>query len=67
MLEMGAKHGHQALLRMDPKVKISVPLASGFTQNGEIEDALDSGRGFIGKLFQAPQVVEKIWKITDNP
>ena len=48
-------------------LRVSVLLASGFTQNGEIEDALDSGRGFIGTLFQAPQVVEKIWKTTDKP
>jgi PAS domain S-box-containing protein len=62
MPEMGGKECLRALLRMDPKV--SVLVASGFTQNGQIAEALDSGaRGFIGKPFDIPQLLEKIRKI----
>jgi DNA-binding NarL/FixJ family response regulator len=47
---------------MDPKV--SVLVVSGFTQNGEIGEALDSGaKGFIGKPFNIPQLLEEIRKI----
>jgi DNA-binding NarL/FixJ family response regulator len=39
-------------------------VASGFTQNGQIAEALDSGaRGFIGKPFDIPQLLEEIRKI----
>ena len=62
MPEMGGKECLRALLRMDPKV--SVLVASGFTQNGQIAEALDSGaRGFIGKPFDIPQLLEEIRKI----
>ena len=65
MPEMGGKECLRALLRMDPKVRVL--LVSGFTQNGEIRDALDSGaRGFIGKPVDIPQFLEKIRKIIDE-
>jgi PAS domain S-box-containing protein len=65
MPEMGGKECLRALLRMDPKV--SVLVASGFTQNGEIGEALDSGaKGFIGKPFNTTLLLEKIRKIIDE-
>jgi two-component system, cell cycle sensor histidine kinase and response regulator CckA len=65
MPEMGGKECLRALLQMDPKVRALV--VSGFTQNGEITDVLDSGaRGFIGKPFDIPQLLEKIRKIIDE-
>ena len=65
MPEMGGKECLRALLRIDPKVRVLV--ASGFTQNGEIRDALDSGaKDFIGKPFDIPQLLEKIRKIIDE-
>jgi CheY-like chemotaxis protein len=65
MPEMGGKECLRALLRIDPKVRTLV--ISGFTQNGEIRDALDSGaKGFIGKPFDIPQLLEKIRKIIDG-
>ena len=65
MLEMGGKECPRALFRMDPKV--GVLFVSGFTQNGEVRDALDSGaRGFIGKPVDIPKFLEKIRKIIDE-
>jgi len=65
MPEMGGKECLRELLKMDPNVRILV--ASGFTQDGEIGDALDSGaRGFIGKPFDMPQLLEQIRKIIDE-
>ena len=65
MPEMGGKECLRALLKMDPNVRILV--ASGFTQDGEIGGTLDSGaRGFIGKPFDMPQLLEKIRKIIDK-
>jgi PAS domain S-box-containing protein len=65
MPEMGGKECLRALLRMDPKV--SVLVASGFTQNGEIGEALDTGaKGFIGKPFDISQLLEEIRKIIDE-
>jgi two-component system, cell cycle sensor histidine kinase and response regulator CckA len=65
MPEMGGKECLRALLRMDPKVRVL--LVSGFTQNGEIRDALDSGaRGFIGKPVDIPKFLEEIRKIIDE-
>jgi len=62
MPEMGGKECLRALLKIDPKV--SVLVVSGFTQNGEIGEALDSGaKGFIGKPFNIPQLLEEIRKI----
>jgi two-component system, cell cycle sensor histidine kinase and response regulator CckA len=62
---MGGKECLRALLKMDPNVRILV--ASGFTQDGEIGEALDSGaRGFIGKPFDMSQLLEKIRKIIDE-
>jgi DNA-binding NarL/FixJ family response regulator len=62
MPEMGGKECLGALLKIDPKVRVLV--VSGFTHNGEIKDALDSGaRGFIGKPFDISQLLEEIRKI----
>jgi CheY-like chemotaxis protein/two-component sensor histidine kinase len=65
MPEMGGKECLRALLRMDPEV--SVLVASGFTHNGEIGEAQDSGaKGFIGKPFDIPQLLDEIRKIIDQ-
>jgi PAS domain S-box-containing protein len=65
MPEMGGKQCLQALLTMDPKVRALV--VSGFTQNGEIGDVLDSGaKGFVGKPFETAKLLEKIRKIIDE-
>ena len=65
MPEMGGKECLRALLKMDPNVRILV--ASGFTQDAEIGEALDSGaRGFIGKPFDMPQLLDNIRKIIDK-
>jgi DNA-binding response OmpR family regulator len=65
MPEMGGKECLRALLRMDPEV--SVLVASGFTQNGEIGEALDLGaKSFIGKPFDIPELLEEIRKIIDE-
>ena len=65
MPEMGGKECLRALLRMDPKVRVL--LVSGFTQNGEIGDVLDSGaKGFVGKPFETAKLLEKIRKIIDE-
>jgi CheY-like chemotaxis protein/two-component sensor histidine kinase len=62
---MGGKECLQALLRMDPKVRVL--LVSGFTRNDEITDALNSGaKGFIGKPVDISQFLEKIRKIIDE-
>jgi PAS domain S-box-containing protein len=65
MPEMGGKECLRALLQIDPKVRALV--ASGFTQNGEIRDVLDSGaKGFVGKPFGTAKLLEKIRKIIDE-
>jgi len=62
---MGGKECLQALLSMDPRARVL--LVSGFTQDGETKEALDSGaRGFIGKPFDIPQFLEKIRTIIDD-
>jgi len=62
---MGGKECLRALLTMDPKVRALV--VSGFTQNGEIGDVLDSGaKGFVGKPFETAKLLEKIRKIIDE-
>jgi two-component system, cell cycle sensor histidine kinase and response regulator CckA len=65
MPEMGGKECLRALLRMDPQVRVL--LVSGFTQNGEISDALDSGaKGFVRKPVEISKFLEKIRKIIDE-
>lgn len=62
---MSGKECLRGLFEIDPKVRVLV--ASGFTQNGEIRNVLDSGaRGFIGKPFETSQLLDEIRKIIDE-
>jgi two-component system, cell cycle sensor histidine kinase and response regulator CckA len=55
----------QALRNMDPKVRVLI--ASGGLKPGMEESLKDAGaRGFIGKPFDMPQLLEKIRKIIDE-
>ena len=62
---MGGYKCLQALLRLDPSVKVVI--ASGYTANGHGRDALSSGaRGFIGKPYQLKELAAQIRDVLGN-
>ncbi|MFZ0448586.1 MAG: PAS domain S-box protein [Desulfatiglandaceae bacterium] len=62
---MGGKQSLEALLEMDPGLKVVI--ASGYSVNGRTKEALDAGaRGFIRKPYEIREVLKVIRKVLDH-
>jgi PAS domain S-box-containing protein len=62
---MGGKSCLDALLRLDPRVKVLI--ASGYSVNGRLEDTLRSGaRGFISKPYELRELLQRVRDILDE-
>ncbi len=62
---MGGKKCLDELLRIDPTVKILV--ASGYSYNGmEVDKKLESAKGFVGKPYEAKDMLGAIRKVLDS-
>jgi two-component system, cell cycle sensor histidine kinase and response regulator CckA len=64
MPEMDGKECLQALLAVDPQVKVLV--ASGFSAHASAKEALAAGaKGFIGKPFRVKELLRQVRRIID--
>jgi PAS domain S-box-containing protein len=62
---MGGKSCLEALLRLDPRVKVLI--ASGYSVNGRLEETLRSGaRGFISKPYELRDLLKRVRDIVDE-
>jgi len=62
---MGGKACGEALLRLDPRVKLLI--ASGYSVNGRLEETLRSGaRGFISKPYELRDLLKRVRDILDE-
>jgi CheY-like chemotaxis protein len=62
---MGGTKCLEELLRIDPNVKVLV--ASGYSSNGiAIDTKLDAAKGFIGKPYDAKDILGAIRKVLDS-
>ena len=62
---MGGKQCIEALLKMDPGVKVVI--ASGYTVNGHAKEALDAGaRGFIRKPYELRQMLNEVRRVLEH-
>jgi DNA-binding NarL/FixJ family response regulator len=62
---MGGKACGEALLRLDPRVKLLI--ASGYSVDGRLEETLRSGaRGFISKPYELRDLLKRVRDILDE-
>jgi DNA-binding NarL/FixJ family response regulator len=62
---MGGKTCGEALLRLNPRVKLLI--ASGYSVNGRLEEPLRSGaRGFISKPYDLRDLLKRVRHILDE-
>ncbi len=66
MPEMSGTDCLRELMRVSPNVKVLI--ASGYSANGQIDEAIRSGaKAFIRKPFEARQMLELVREVLDEP
>jgi CheY-like chemotaxis protein len=62
---MGGKKALEAILAFDPKAKVVI--ASGYSANGQVKDALGSGAsGYVAKPFRRMELINAVRKVLDE-
>ena len=65
MPEMGGRQCLEALLRINPSIKVVI--ASGYTTNGPTEDTFPTGaKGFVNKPYEMRQMLEIVRQVLDE-
>ncbi|MFH1116506.1 MAG: PAS domain S-box protein [Pseudomonadota bacterium] len=65
MPQMGGKHCLEELLKINPRVKVVI--ASGYSANGPMKDALASGaEGFVNKPFEVKDLLQVVRRTLDK-
>jgi DNA-binding NarL/FixJ family response regulator len=62
---MGGHKCMQALMKIDPKVKVLI--SSGYSINAQVKDTINAGaKGFVSKPYQITELLNKIRHTLDE-
>lgn len=65
MPQMGGKECLEALLKIDPLVKVLI--ASGYAAEGQTKDTIEAGaKGFVGKPYDMKQMLQAVREVLDS-